>query len=374
MRLTWIYCTPMLSMTGKASAEFYFRSECTVNGVRLYQPETTEVGPSTTMAVASPLAVHSPLEHAGCNTAATRRDLVATRCKVHCTGSPRGNDNNTANEQTFCKPVELSITLAQHRSEKLPGPSFYLHQNGGFNFRGVAAALNQLLAGENADLKLPIGEAQHLVDLHLMDGFENHPLRVHDPAAATLHVIGAMPFASAVLAHATGDQITHEIRMKNLSLELQQTRYFLSRRRPFLLVYSHPAVLNLGKELIRTLGEGRTIMASSDPLFSRDFRWKVVSGNFSLHFRRGVTIPYVAHSLAYETVQHRHASRSRHGIMFHGGVGRYDFGLRQSMVCPCDLGSHHNTTTWPCICACLLQDAAFPRQSHARRNAHHGHV
>lgn len=59
---------------------------------------------------------------------------------------------------------------------------------------------------------------------------------------------------------------------------------------------------------------------------------------FRLAYRRGVTIPLSAHSFAHESSHEAAAGpaasarRARRGLMFHGGTGRYDFGLRDAML------------------------------------------
>ena len=82
---------------------------------------------------------------------------------------------------------------------------FYIHGTGAFNYSHVLSALHTEMAGQPMDLAFPVGEAQYLSDIPIMGGLERHPLRTLDVNAAELHVIGALPFASYVLANVTGN-------------------------------------------------------------------------------------------------------------------------------------------------------------------------
>ena len=222
-----------------------------------------------------------------------------------------------------------------------PQLRFYLHQDAAFNHSGVLAALKQRLAGRPMDVGLPVGEAQYLSDVPITAALERHPLRTNDPAAAALHVIGAVPFASSVLADASGDQSSHEARMNALAEQLERLPAFIERRKPFLLVHCSCSAKQLGVPLMQTLGRGNLIVASCDPYFARDFG--KLPQPFAHAYRRGVTIPFYPHSLAHDATPLQRTSpqtpthetpraTNRSGIMFHGGLGRYDHGLRDGML------------------------------------------
>jgi hypothetical protein len=106
----------------------------------------------------------------------------------------------------------------------------------------------------------------------------------------------------------------------------------------------------MGEPLMNALGSGNLIVASCDPFHARDFK-KPHPQNFAYAYRRGVTIPFSPHSLAYDDDGvincSSGANRSggdvrkcggggvhgaRSGLMFHGGLGRYDSGLRDTML------------------------------------------
>jgi len=231
--------------------------------------------------------------------------------------------------------VPLPLPLAP------PQLRFYLHQDAAFNHSGVLAALKQRLAGRPMDVGLPVGEAQYLSDVPITAALERHPLRTNDPAAAALHVIGAVPFASSVLADASGDQSSHEARMNALAEQLERLPAFIERRKPFLLVHCSCSAKQLGVPLMQTLGRGNLIVASCDPYFARDFG--KLPQPFAHAYRRGVTIPFYPHSLAHDATPLQRTSpqtpthetpraTNRSGIMFHGGLGRYDHGLRDGML------------------------------------------
>ena len=126
-------------------------------------------------------------------------------------------------------------------------------------------------AGRPADVVLPVGEAQYLVDEQLIKALRSHPLRTHDAEAATLHVIGAVPYASEVLGRAEGNLPAHQDRMVGLARALRSNPHFSRRTKPFLFVYPSFTVTHMGLELLSALGAGLTVVATSDPKFSRDF-------------------------------------------------------------------------------------------------------
>ena len=243
-------------------------------------------------------------------------------------------------EEEFCRRDSRSNGI----SGRLQGTRFYIQQHGGYNSSGVLAAMLTLLAGRAADIVFPVARAQHLVDLYLMPALESHPLRVHDPEMADLHIIGGLPWASYVLSEAlslnameklpTLHEVEHSARMSALARELMHTPHYINRSKPFLLIHSGFQVAHMGAALLRALSRGNLIVASSDPLFARDFVNKIIPADFRARFRRGITIPYYAHSLLAR-VPHTAAPfqiGQRTGIMFHGGLHRFDHGLRDTVV------------------------------------------
>ena len=260
-----------------------------------------------------------------------------------------------------CEP-SLSLCSAgptPHLNPLPPRVRYYIHDQGAFNFSDVLSALHALMAGQPMDLALPVGEAQHLSDIPIMAALERHPLRTWDADVADLHVIGALPYASHVLALVSGELVAHRRRMNALTAALGALSPFISRKKPLLLLHCAFSPQHMGAPLMNALGRGNLIVASCDPFFARDLGKLSQSGvgaPFTHAYRRGVTIPFYPHSLAYDDGGGRswtngssggnrsggdvgksgggggedHGARS--GLMFHGGVGRYDHGLRKSML------------------------------------------
>ena len=190
------------------------------------------------------------------------------------------------------------------------------------------------MAGRPVDVALPVGNAQHLVELQLMPALERHPLRTHEPERAELHVIGTMPFASSVLSQAQGDPEGHARRMQSFAAELMRCEPFVGRDRPFLLIHSSMNTNLMGRAALRALIRGDLVVASADPMFALDARYGgLVPPDFARSVQRGVTIPYLAHHYAREASPGAGPpTSSRSGIMFHGGVSRRDFGLRPAVL------------------------------------------
>ena len=255
-----------------------------------------------------------------------------------------------------CEP-SLSLCSAgptPHLNPLPPRVRYYIHDQGAFNFSDVLSALHALMAGQPMDLALPVGEAQHLSDIPIMAALERHPLRTWDADVADLHVIGALPYASHVLALVSGELVAHRRRMSALTAALEALPPFIGRKNPLLLLHCAFSPQHMGVPLLTALGRGNLIVASCDPFFARDLG---ASTPFTHAYRRGVTIPYYPHSLAYDGgggrswtngssggnrsggdvgksggggVGEVHGARS--GLMFHGGLGRYDHGLREEML------------------------------------------
>ena len=167
----------------------------------------------------------------------------------------------------------------------------YIYGHGAFNFSDVLSALQARMAGQPMDLALPVGEAQYLSDVPIMAALERHPLRTWDADAADMHVIGALPFASHVLALVTGEVVAHRRRMSALTAALVALPPFIGRKKPFLLLHCSPSALAMGEPLMNALGSGNLIVASCDPFHARDFK-KPHPQNFAYAYRRGVTIPF----------------------------------------------------------------------------------
>ena len=80
-----------------------------------------------------------------------------------------------------------------------PVPKYYLHEHGGFNFSKVIGSFDKILQGSSPDRKIPVQDAQHLVDLPLIRALQQSPRRTYSRDDADVHLIGALPFASFIL-------------------------------------------------------------------------------------------------------------------------------------------------------------------------------
>ena len=194
--------------------------------------------------------------------------------------------------------------------------------------------MKQHLRGASIDMVLPVGYAQYSVELPLLRGLETHPLRTYDLERAALHVVAAAPLASYLVGLYIEHNISaHVDRMSRLADALRSNTH-LRQGRPFLFIFGHPSFDKiLGLPLVRALGKRNVILATTDPTFSR-----IVSQSFSFSpafkrvVERGIAVPLLAHSLAHETSAHAVLERRRAGFMFHGGLGRFDFGLRNKTI------------------------------------------
>ena len=190
-----------------------------------------------------------------------------------------------------CEP-SLSLCSAgptPHLNPLPPRVRYYIHDQGAFNFSDVLSALHALMAGQPMDLALPVGEAQHLSDIPIMAALERHPLRTWDADVADLHVIGALPYASHVLALVSGELVAHRRRMSALTAALEALPPFIGRKKPLLLLHCAFSPQHMGVPLLTALGRGNLIVASCDPFFARDLG---ASTPFTHAYRRGVTIPF----------------------------------------------------------------------------------
>jgi len=223
-------------------------------------------------------------------------------------------------------------------------PRFYLHDEGGFDYSPVSAAVDQLLGGSPPDMVLPIGTAQHFFEYPLLRALRTHPRRTLTAGATEVHVIGAMPFVSWAFAEhgvcigacPNGSHAEHEGRMRGVAdaLRSTSTRYWgASRRRgtPFVLLSGHYAhARHVTEPLARELSRGHAVLAVADPMHAQQMRVPRGSPLRGL-VARGISVPYWAHSQAASAAGDS-AGAERIGVMFHGGLGRYDFATRDRTV------------------------------------------
>ena len=102
--------------------------------------------------------------------------------------------------------VDLSSTRKQGDIDVSHLPSFYIHEDGLFNFTDSVQCLMDAV-GLNKDVdsfddRLVPDLAEHMADWWLLEQFRRHPARVNSPEEAKLHVIGSA-FTTAYRAHRT---------------------------------------------------------------------------------------------------------------------------------------------------------------------------
>mmetsp|Transcript_16559 Transcript_16559/g.27521 ORF Transcript_16559/g.27521 Transcript_16559/m.27521 type:complete len:282 (-) Transcript_16559:75-920(-) len=203
---------------------------------------------------------------------------------------------------------------------------FFLHDNSAFNFREQTSLLVRLLAGRPMDLVLPVDYVQHMVELPIISALERHPSRTHNVRAARLHVVAMMPVLSYVV-----DPSAHPQRMEAVAAALLNLLDFRLGAH-FLVFFGHWLPTILGEPLLQVLHSSRNVhLATCDPTFSKHIEHGGHGKNFSRFaylWSRGITIPYLARNEAVGAGE----KRSRQGLMFHGGISRFDYGLRKRMI------------------------------------------
>ena len=205
--------------------------------------------------------------------------------------------------------------------DPLPKPRdtvrFFLHEHGSFDSSDLQ------LPAEDSD-SLPIHQAEHLTDYFLVNALRSHPLRTREKNAATVHVLGALPFTSWVQQPPE----VHARRMREMASALaKMPRYLVGV--PFVLVMGHWNVQDiLGPELLEVMRRGRAILATSDsqfPALVGPLRWL-----------NTVVMPYRAHRLAEAVAFAEDPERTKRPInfMFDGWAARKTRwpALRQTLV------------------------------------------
>lgn len=158
-------------------------------------------------------------------------------------------------------------------------PKFYLHEEGGTDFSAVGSELRRVIGKHRyAEEVVPVAFSQYLVDLPVIESLRMHPKRTRDPSAAAWHVLGAMPFASKLLAAlqanvtadgnhvclgagqctpmlANGPELApHRARLQALTQTLRTDPFWTSTKKPFVLLATEINVLTiLDEPLIRTM-------------------------------------------------------------------------------------------------------------------------
>ena len=185
---------------------------------------------------------------------------------------------------TTCAPPVGKVTRALGVvDQSLPRAPFFLHEEGVFNLSDVLTCLHEsfnVTQGVDGFDNLPPDIDMHLTDMWLIERMRSHPLRVHDPDKAKLHVIGA-PLASAwrtvttvqtfLYSNRCGTWETHKERTNAIADKLRNMKAFQATKgRNFLLLNSYYFTADaLGGELLSLLTAGPAIFTVADHFFKQ---------------------------------------------------------------------------------------------------------
>lgn len=272
--------------------------------------------------------------------------------------------------------LNISTHWRLQESDNRPLPTFFVHDAGG-NASLVRDTLRVALGGNPAEAAIPNVWSQLLVDAPLMEALLTHPRRVRDVEAAAWHIADAMPFASYVLGKLglLGGEKAHALRMHDVAKRLGRNRYWKNHTSPWLILQPFYVMDGpLGKTLgdsIRQRG-ARTIVATVD---RSAYKLQGQGKRYMDVFMRALELPHVATpelaawaqacapsqlgtsaAPGSETpnllescdsgrprdgrdsnVKAASLSRRREGFLFHGDMGRFDFGARTAMR---DISTH----------------------------------
>ena len=235
---------------------------------------------------------------------------------------------------TACAPPMGKVTRALGVvDQSMPPAPFFLHEEGVFNMSDVLTCLHEsfnVTQGVDGFDRLPPDIDMHLTDMWLIERMRSHPLRVHDPDKAKLHVIGA-PLSSAwrtittvqtfLFSNRCGTWETHKERTNAIADKLQNMKAFQATKgRNFLLLNSYYFTADtLGSELLSLLTEGPAIFTVADHFFKQS-----LPGG-PLAKINPIVLPYKASGLAedYAFEEPRKGAPPRPiQFMFHGDIKR----------------------------------------------------
>lgn len=265
-----------------------------------------------------------------------------------------------------------------------PLPRFFVHQAecDGCTSANVRQVLREKIGDGALEESVEFTFAQHLADMPLMEALLKHARRTYDEARADWHILDATPFTSYIVGSVglLGGTAAHYQRMERLARSLSTNRAWNSAA-PFLVLqpfYIMERVLGreLGKAIL--LRKARTIVATSD----RSAKHLKGNEGYAEVFLQALEVPYLASpelaawaracapvpdersrgearlqmqrergpaaaSAAGSTTKRPVAprllascdmhgrdasvSQHRHGFMFHGDMGRFDYGARASV-------------------------------------------
>ena len=260
-----------------------------------------------------------------------------------------------------------------------PLPRFFVHQGecDGCNSTDVRQALRHKIGDGALEDSVDFTDAQHLSDMPLMEALLKHAQRTNNEDEAEWHILDVTPFTSFIVGSVglLGGTAAHYERMERLARSLSTNRAWKASK-PFLVLQPFYIMERvLGRELGNAIRlRARTIVATTD----KSARSLKGNEGYSNVFMHALELPYVASpelaawaracahhpgdadrtakrergleaaSVSGATIElatptllascdtHDRdrqvtAPSSRHGFMFHGDMGRFDFGARAAV-------------------------------------------
>lgn len=229
-------------------------------------------------------------------------------------------------------------------------PSFYLHDEGVFDFSDVQTCYMHAIGGsphvDDVDKYVFPDVAEHLADMWYLEQFRTHPNRVHNPNDARIHVLG-VPLVMAFRAHrgdhwkpnwklpkrggnlggpyGCGTMTLLSERLLRIAKHLKNSFFFQRNSgRDWLLINTHYWIKDiLGDDLLDLAVRGPMMFTSSD----RDFKqYRELRAS---NLIEPELIPYKAHYSLDDSVwidsRYPIAGTRQKQIMFHGSTGRGSF-------------------------------------------------
>ena len=259
-----------------------------------------------------------------------------------------------------CAPSEATMTRflapTENTQFKLARAPFYLHETNAFNMSDSLACIRQIAEAADGDDPVTLGAnvAEHMTDVHLIERLREHPLRVHDPAQARLHVIGAplvstfhflwhvnelrklmsgasTPHPALKRLEACGKAGTldyHRVRAREMAAALRALPAFKehSGRNFLALGTSYLAAQALGPDLLQLLLVGPALFTSSDKYYHLPGEFGVATAKW-LSRTDPIILPYKASALLEKDAWERPSSTTDVAprptkFMFHGRMER----------------------------------------------------
>ncbi len=274
-----------------------------------------------------------------------RRPACASRLAIVVQEMPRTSscnaglpsDGSFSIAQRTMTPLHQAWQVAPQRTL----PTFVLREHAGCNSTAERNALHAALGQSSAEAVLPNSWSQYLIDWHIVAALETSSLRVNRAGDAHWNIVAAAPFTSYVVGMLglMGGRAAHERRMHELEQCLTQLPEW-QQPVPFFLLQPYFATHDvLGLRLAQMLVQrnervGPVVLGTVDRTHGRmavpigrpphRARVQLLRGLFA----RAVELPYVATPELARQPSAGRLARPHTGFLFHGDVGRWDYGVR----------------------------------------------